>query len=313
MNSSSAAGSEGTARMRAVRYDRFEGIDGLYIDQVPVPVAGRGEVVVRVQSAALNPGALPALHGAPYVPGRDLAGDVVAVGDGVEGFAVGDAVLGRVQSWEAHAELVSMSTTELVVKPEELAWDVAGALFTTPLAGLGAVKAVAPMPGDVVVVSGASGGVGFTAAQLARRIGADVVGLTSARHAALLERQGIRAVEYGAGEEDRIRAVADGRPVAAFIDAVGNGYIELALRLGAQRERINTVVDYAGAKQHGVKSLGTNDAGGTSGLSELARLAAADELFIPIAQTYPLRAVQEAYRALAARHHQGRIVLHPQE
>ena len=299
--------------MRAVRYDRFEGVDGLFIDQMPEPVPGQGEVLVRVRSAALNPGALPALHGAPYVPGRDLAGDVVAVGEGVEDFTVGGAVLGRVQSWQAHAELVSMPTSELVTKPEALPWDVAGALFTTPMAGLGAVRAVAPVPGDLVVVSGASGGVGFTAAQLARRAGAEVVGLTSPANADLLEQHGIRAVEYGAGEEDRLRAVAEGRPVAAFIDAVGNGYIELALRLGVRRDRIDTVVDYAGAKQHGVKALGTNDAGGTAALGELARLAAAEELLIPIARSYPLQAVQDAYRALSDRRLHGRIVLHPQE
>jgi NADPH:quinone reductase-like Zn-dependent oxidoreductase len=279
---------------------------------MPEPVPGLGEVLVRVRSAALNPGALPALHGAPYVPARDLAGDVVQLGEAVEGFAVGDAVLGRVQSWDAHAELVSMPMAELVIKPARLPWDVAGALFTTPMAGLGAVKAVAPMPGDLVVVAGASGGVGFTAAQLARRAGAEVIGLTSPGNADLLEQHGIRAVEYGVGEEDRIRVVADGRPIAAFIDAVGPGYIELALRLGVQPDRIDTVVDYAGAKHHEVKALGTNDAGGTSSLSELARLAAADELVIPIAGTYPLEAVQEAYRALAARRLHGRIVLHPQ-
>ena len=299
--------------MRAVRYDRFEGVDGLFIDHVPEPVPGRGEVLVRVRSAALNPGALPALHGAPYVPGRDLAGDVVALGEGVEGYVVGDAVLGRVQSWQAHAELVPMPIVELVIKPATLHWDVAGALFTTPMAGLGAVRAVGPMPGDLVVVTGASGGVGFTAAQLARRAGADVVGLTSPTNADLLERHGIRAVKYGAGEEDRLRAVAQDRPISAFIDTVGNGYIELALRLGVQRNRIDTVVDYAGAKQHGVKALGTNDAGGTAALNELARLAASGELVIPIAQAYPLRAVQDAYRALADRHLHGRIVLHPQE
>jgi NADPH:quinone reductase-like Zn-dependent oxidoreductase len=145
--------------MRALQYDRFEGVDGLFVDQMPEPVPGHGEVLVRVRAAALNPGALPALYGAPYVPGRDLAGDVVMVGEYVEGFAVGDPVLGRVQSWQAHAELVSMPTAELVVKPATLPGDVAGALFTTPMAGLGAVQAVAPMPGDLVVVSGASGGV----------------------------------------------------------------------------------------------------------------------------------------------------------
>ena len=94
--------------MRSVRYDRFEGIDGIYLADVPEPVPGSGEVVVRVEAGALNPGALPALHGSSYTPVRDLAGHVVAVGADVHSLAVGDAVLGWLQSWDAHAPLVAV-------------------------------------------------------------------------------------------------------------------------------------------------------------------------------------------------------------
>ncbi len=100
--------------MKAVRYDRFSGIDGIYLADVPEPVASPGEVVVRVEAGALNPGALPALHGSSYTPGRDLAGEVVAVGADVLGFTVGDAVLGRLQSWDAHAQFVAIPAVQLV-------------------------------------------------------------------------------------------------------------------------------------------------------------------------------------------------------
>ena len=136
--------------MKAVRYDRFSGIDGIYLADVPEPVASPGEVVVRVEAGALNPGALPALHGSSYTPGRDLAGEVVAVGAGVLGFTVGDAVLGRLQSWDAHAQFVAIPAVQLVSKPQALSWDVAGSLCTTPMAGLGAVRAVAPRPGETI-------------------------------------------------------------------------------------------------------------------------------------------------------------------
>jgi NADPH2:quinone reductase len=89
--------------MKAVRYDRFSGIDGIYLADVPEPVPRPAEVVVRVDAGALNPGALPALHGSSYTPGRDLAGEVVAVGADVRRLTVGDAVLGWLQSWDAHA------------------------------------------------------------------------------------------------------------------------------------------------------------------------------------------------------------------
>jgi NADPH:quinone reductase-like Zn-dependent oxidoreductase len=274
-------------------------------------VAGPGEVVVRVEAGALNPGALPALHGSSYTPGRDLAGEVVAVGADVLGFAVGDAVLGRLQSWDAHAQFVAVPADQLVHKPHDLSWDVAGSLYTTPMAGLGAIRAVEPRPGETIVISGASGGVGFTAAQLALRAGARVIGLTSDAHVDLLRHHGIEPVQYGDGEQDRILAMTD--RVDAFIDAVGGGYIDLAITLGVARDRINTVVDYRGAKEKGVKSLGTTDAGGSPALAELAALGATGDLYIPIAATYPLTAVRDAYQALADRKTHGRIVLHPQD
>jgi NADPH2:quinone reductase len=297
--------------MKAVRYDRFSGIDGLYLADVPEPVAGPGEVVVRVEAGALNPGALPALHGSSYTPGRDLAGEIVAVGVDVHSFAVADAVLGRLQSWDAHAQFVAIPTDQLVRKPDDLSWDVAGSLYTTPMAGLGAIRAVQPRAGETIVISGASGGVGFTAAQLALRAGATVIGLTSDGHFDLLRHHGITPVRYGDGEQERILATTD--RADAFIDTVGGDYLDLALDLGVPVDRINTVVDYRAAKERGVRSLGTTDAGGLPALAELAGLAATGDLHIPIAATYPLTAVRDAYQALADRKTHGRIVLHPQD
>jgi len=297
--------------MKAVRYDRFSGIEGIYLADVPEPVAGAGEVVVRVEAGALNPGALAALHGSSYTPGRDLAGEVVAVGAGVRGFSVGDAALGRLQSWDAHAQFVAIPAAQLVGKPQTLSWDVAGSLSTTPMAGLGAIRAVEPRPGETIVISGASGGVGFTAAQLALRAGARVIGLAGDAHFDLLRHHGIEPVRYGDGERERILATTD--RADAFIDTVGGGYIDLAINLGVARDRIDTVVDYRAAKEKGVKSLGTTDAGGPPALAELAALAATGDLHIPIAVTYPLTAVRDAYQSLADRKTHGRIVLHPQD
>jgi NADPH2:quinone reductase len=298
--------------MYAVRYDRFGGIDQLYLAETPEPSPAAGEVVVGVEAGALNPGALSALNGAAFTPIRDLAGTVTAVGAGVTGFAVGDDVLGWVQSWDAHAEQVAIPAVQLIRKPAVLAWDVAGSLYTTPMAGVGAVKGVSVAEGDVVVISGASGGVGSVATQYAIRRGARVIGLTSRRHIDLLHRYGAEPVVYGEGEEDRIRTAA-GADVTAFIDAVGGHYIDLALALGVEPDRIATVVDYQGAKEKGVKALGTRDAGGLDALAELAGLATAGDLAIPIAGAYSLDRVQDAYRALRDRRDHGRIVLHPHD
>lgn len=297
--------------MRLVRYDKFDGVEGLWVDDVPAPQPGPGQVLVRVIASCINPGSLSALNGAPYTPARDLAGIVVAVGSGATKFTLGQAVLGWVQSWTAHAELVAVPAEQLLAKPTNLDWDVAGSLFVTPMAGLAGVLGVAPQPHEVVVVSGATGGVGFTSAQLAVRRGAIVIGLASTPNFARLTSHRITPIAYGDGQAERIRTVTRGRAVDAFIDTVGSGYVDLALELGVPNARINTVVDFGAAKQHGVTTLGTMQAGGLPALHEVAELAASGDLLIPVAASYPLSRVQDAYRLLATGKPAGRVVLHP--
>jgi len=298
--------------MRVVRYDRFQGIDNIYLDEAPTPEPSPGQVVVRVEASCINPGSLSALNGSPYVPIRDVAGIVAATADGVTSVAVGDEVLGWAQDWSAHAEHVAVPAEQLILKPAELSWDVAASLFVTPMAGLGATQAVDPKPGEILVIAGASGGVGLTAAQLAKRAGAIVIGLASASNADLLRSYGVVPVDYTSDRLQSIRKAAGSKPIDAFIDAVGCDYIDLALELGVPTDRINTVVDYKAAQDKGIKFAGTMNAGGAKGLSHLAALAALGELDVPIGATFPLNEVQAAYRAVSDRTMKGRVVLHAQ-
>ena len=162
----------------------------------------------------------------------------------------------------------------------------------------------------MVVVSAAAGGAGVVAVQLAKRAGATVIGLAGADNHAWLRAHGIVPVLYGDGQEGRIRAAAGGR-VDAFIDLFGSGYVDLALALGVPTDRINTIADFQAVQEKGVKGQGTGAAGGAAALGGLAALAASGDLDIPIARTYPLSEVREAYRLLADRHTRGKIVLHP--
>ena len=100
-----------------------------------------------------------------------------AVGDGVAGISAGDEVLGWSEQRASHAELVAVPDTQLTLKPAGLSWEVAGSLFVAGMAADAGVEAVAPAAGETVVVSGAAGGVGSIAVQLARRSGASVIGL----------------------------------------------------------------------------------------------------------------------------------------
>jgi NADPH:quinone reductase-like Zn-dependent oxidoreductase len=118
-------------------------------------------------------------------------------------------------------------------------------------------------------------------------------------------------VAYGDGVADRIRAAAPSG-VDAFIDTYGNGYVELALALGVAAGRIDTIVDFAAAAKHGVKTDGGTAAGpGAKVLAELAGLIASGHLEVPIANVYPLAQVREAYTELERRHTRGKIVLKP--
>jgi NADPH:quinone reductase-like Zn-dependent oxidoreductase len=235
---------------------------------------------------------------------------VSAVGEGVTKFAEGDEVLGWSEERASHAELVSVPEDQLVPKPPQLSWEVAGATFVVALAARASVDAVAPRDGETVVVSAAAGGVGSVTAQLARRTGARVIGLAGEANHDWLRDHDIVPVTYGEGQAERIRAAADGS-VDAFIDTFGGGYVELALELGVAPERINTIADFEAAQRHGVSSQGTHAIATAPLLAELADLVAEGAIDIEIARTYPLDEVQDAFRELAERHTRGKIVLIP--
>jgi NADPH:quinone reductase-like Zn-dependent oxidoreductase len=305
---------------KAVRYDEFGGIDVLRVEEVERPVPGDGQVLVRVKAAGINPSEAVIRTGAvaelfpstfPSGLGSDLAGVIEEVGAEVGGSSRGDEVIGFSDKRASQAELVLVEASDLTGKPEKVSWEVAGGLYVAGTTAWGAVHAVQPKEGETVVISGAAGGVGSLAAQLARRTGATVIGLASESNHKWLKSHGVIPVAYGDGVADRIRAAAPSG-VDAFIDTHGDGYVELALALGVAAERIDTIVDFAAAQKHGVKTDGGTAAGpGAKVLAELADLIADGHLEVPIANVYPLAQVREAYTELERRHTRGKIVLRP--
>jgi NADPH:quinone reductase-like Zn-dependent oxidoreductase len=303
----------------AVRFQRYGDVDVLGVVDVPRPVPGHGQVVVRVKAAGINPGEAAIRAGLlherwpatfPSGQGSDLAGIVDEVGDGVAAVAVGDEVIGFTHDRASQAELVAVDADHLTPRPTRVPWEVAGALFVAGTTAYAAVRAVAPGKDDTVAMSGAAGGVGTIAVQLARLAGARVLGLASPPHHDWLLDHGIVPVDYGDGVEERIHDAADGR-IDAFVDTFGGGYVDLAISLGIAPERIDTIVDWTAAQHHGVRTDG-NMAGARAGvLAELAGLIDSGRLDLPIARTYPLADVREAYRELEQRHTLGKIVLIP--
>jgi len=304
---------------KAVRFDHYGDIDVLDVVEVERPVPGPGEVLVAVRAAGINPGEAAIRQGFlhdrwpatfPSGQGSDLAGVVEELGEGVDGVSVGDEVIGFSDRRASHAQLVAVEADHLTPRPAGVPWEVAGALFVAGATAVATVRAVGAGPGDVVVVSGAAGGVGSIAVQLARHAGATVIGLASPENHDWLRSHDIIPVAYGDGVADRIRDAAGGR-VDAFIDTFGSGYVELAIELGVAPQRIDTIIDWAAAERYGVKTEGNAFAASAETLAELAALIDAGELEVPIARTYPLGEVREAYRDLEQRHTRGKIVLIP--
>jgi NADPH:quinone reductase-like Zn-dependent oxidoreductase len=304
---------------KAVRYDDYGGIDVLQVVDVDRPVPGPGQVLVRVKAAGINPGEAKIRDGQlaerwpstfPSGQGSDLAGVVAELGEGVTGFAVGDEVIGWTDNRASQAEFVVVEAGHLVPKPAGVSWEAAGGLFVVGATAYAAVRAVAAGPGDVVVVSGAAGGVGSIAVQLAARAGATVIGLASPANHAWLASHGVTGVAYGDGVADRILAAAGGR-VDAFIDTVGGDYVELALSLGVQPDRIDTIANFTAQEKYGVKIDGNAAGSSADVLAELAGLIDKGQLEIPVAGVYPLTEVRAAYTELEKGHTHGKIVLEP--
>ena len=305
---------------RAVRFDDYGGIEVLDVRDVARPEPGPDQVLVAVRAAGINIGEAKIRTGLvreifpatfPSGQGSDLAGVVEEVGAGVKGVAVGDEVIGWTDNRASHAEYVLDEAANLTAKPPEVPWEVAGSLFVAGVTGVATVRAVAPTAGEAVVIAGAGGGVGVFAVQLAIRTGARVIALASARHHEWLRERGAVPVAYGDGVSRRITSAAEEMPLAAFIDLVGDGYVELALGLGIARDRIDTIVDFPSIEKYGVKGDGGAAAASAATLAELAEAIAAGDLVVPIQRTYPLDDVRAAFTELEAGHMAGKIVLIP--
>jgi NADPH:quinone reductase-like Zn-dependent oxidoreductase len=301
---------------KAVRFEEYGGVDVLSVVEVPMPEPGPGQVLVRVKAAGINPGEakirdglLHALWPATFPSGQgsDLAGIVARPGPGVTGFAAGDEVIGFTDDRSSQAEYVLVEAGHLTARPAGVPWQVAGSLFVAGATAYAAVRAVALTPGDTVAVSGAAGGVGSITVQLARRAGATVIGLAGPANHGWLAGHGVIPVGYGDGAADRIRQAA--AKVDAFIDTFGANYVELALDLGVEPSRIDTIVRFDAVQQYGIKAEGNAAGASAAVLAELAGLIDAGELEVPVAATFPLAQVRDAYRLLAPGHVRGKIVL----
>jgi len=300
---------------RYVSFDHFGGPEVLQLRTAPAPLAGPGEVRVRVHTAGLNPVDWKILAGGeaatrynaslPSGNGNDFAGVIDHVGAGVTGFTVGEAVLGGKRMF-AQADYVVVDPAVLVRKPEKLSFVEAGALDIAGRTAWATVRSLRLTADDTVLVSAAAGGVGVLAAQLALRTGATVIGTAGPANHDFLLGLGVVPVAYGDGLVERLRAAAP--RYTAALDNNGAATIDAALALGVPGERINTIAARGHRADAGIQGVGGQHAE-PGDLAALADLIAGGEVVLPIDSVYPVERVVDAYRHLMAGHLRGKVTL----
>jgi NADPH:quinone reductase len=313
---------------RAVVATAFGGPEVLAVIETPIMPPGPGEVLISVRAAGTNPIDYKVYSGVmgqdparlPMRLGSEAAGVVTEVGDGAEGpggrVAVGDEVIAyRIAG--AYAADVTVPAASVVPKPSTLSFEEASGLMLTGVTAAHALAVTRVGAGDTVLIHGASGGVGLMAIQLAADAGARVIGTAGESGRALVRDFGAEPVAYGAGLEERVRALAPGGVDAAVDCAGGDEALDTSLALVADRGRIVTVVASRRAFESGIKVIGGApgaDPGTeirTAARLELARLASDGKLRVVVAAAYPLAEAAAAHRALATGHTHGKIVLVP--
>lgn len=322
--------------MNAIRVHQTGGPDVLQLEEMPDPVAGPGEAVVKLEAIGVNyievyqrTGLYPLA--VPFVPGREGAGIVTAIGKGVALVKVGDRVVSESLNG-AYAEFATVQADRLVVLPDGVDIRTAAAVMLQGLtAHYLATSTYKLTRGDSCLVHAAAGGVGLLLCQIASRIGATVIGTTSTADKAELAREaGARDVILYT-EQDflaEVKRLTNGRGVQVVYDSVGKTTFDKSLDCLAIR---GLLVLY-GASSGPVPSLDPQILSRKGSLfltrpTLVNYVATRDELLararevldwvrsgklrVRIGQTFPLKDAAAAHRALEGRHTTGKTILVP--
>ncbi|MGW6527501.1 quinone oxidoreductase family protein [Streptomyces venezuelae] len=307
--------------MRRVRYERSGGPEVLFLEEVPVPEPGPGELLVRVEAVGVT---LPVVRKVreprdPIALGGEVAGAVVALGEGVTGFAPGDRVTGLVFG-HGYADHALLHTALASPVPAGASAVDAVALVRSGLVAYGALEAARPAPGEAALVTAAASGVGHLAVQLARLKGA-------ARVVAAVSDPGKADFVRGLGADDVVTYDREtwGEPVDYVLDAVGGDLLTPAVRSLAPHGRLvayssggGTVAAYdllVGAKsvigfQMGLIARERPELY-EAWRRELWELHATGGLRVAVHDVFPLRDAAKAHAVIEERSNLGKVVLVP--
>lgn len=308
-----------TSTMKAVQIHAFGGREVLELNDIAIPEAKQGEVLIKIHAASVNPvdwkirqGYLQPLlnHALPLTMGWDVSGEVVAVGGGVIHLKVGDEVYSRpnIANNGSYAVYMTASAEEVALKPKSLTWQEAAGV---PLAGLTAWQGLYELAnieaGEQVLIHGGSGAVGQFAIQLAKLRGATVYTTTSARNTDLVLSLGAdHAIDYQQVDFSELR------DMDVVLDTIGGEVQDKSWKTIKPGGRLLSIVqtpDEAVAASHGVTASFYFIEPDRSQLEEMARLADAGKLVVNIDSEFSLDQVADAHERSESGRAQGKIII----
>ncbi|MGE0668492.1 MAG: NADPH:quinone oxidoreductase family protein [Sphingomonadales bacterium] len=324
--------------MRAIMCREHGDLSVLKLEEVPDPVPGPGQALVRIRACGINfadsimaAGKYQNQPDLPFTPGSEIAGDIVALGEDVEDFAVGDRVMG-LPGRGGYAELAAVDAGRLSPLPEGLSYEQAASFAVTYGTGHIALAHRARLrPGETLLVHGAAGGVGLTAVELGKIMGARVIAtaggpdkLEIARAAGADE-----AIDYLTEDiRERVKALTGGKGADVIYDPVGGDVFDASLRCVAFEGRI-LVIGFAGGRvpqipaNHvmvkNVDIIGVNRPAYDVLAADVARRSqeqllewlAEGRLRPLVSRTFPLERAVEGLESVVSRKSTGKVVITP--
>lgn len=298
--------------MKAVQFDTYGGAEVMHLVEIAKPVPGAGQIRIRVKVTAVNPSDWKRRKGLyrefetvafPAGVGVEAAGIVDMVGPGIADVAVGEAVFGYGNNTVAEYALL----THWVKKPDAMPFEIAASLAVTSETAWRALDDLAVPAGSTILISGAAGGIGSAAVQLARMRGVTVIGTASDRNDDLLRRLGAIPTTYGPGLASRVRALAP-QGIFGAIDIAGSGIIPELIEITGNPARVVSVADFS-AESFGAKFCKGPPRNAEAVLEQVARLWSDGAFEINVEKTFPISETAAAHRLSEEGHAAGKIVI----
>ncbi|OMH24177.1 NADPH:quinone reductase [Tersicoccus phoenicis] len=306
--------------MHAFGFTAYGGPEVMQHLDVPVPVPGRGELLVRMAAAGVNPADIKVRSGQrqnafpvrfPMAVGREAAGEIVAVGDDVDGWRPGDAVFGAAAAGTgALADLVVLSAGSVARRPPAVPPEQAACVPVSVGTAWDALAELDLPAGTALLVLGAGGGVGTAVCGLAAARGITVLGVASAGKRDLVEGLGAVHVASGDGWSDRVRAAAAsgvGGAVDGVMDLVGGQVLWDGAALARDPRQIRSVAEPQLAASLG--GSGVTRRRTTAVFTAIVDAVAAGTFTPVVTATWPLAQAEHAVAAVETGHAAGNVVV----